>query len=171
MSAEKFMRSNGPTQTRLHSLIYFSLARGNAASPMTSLRTILSQSQTRNAQAGITGALLSCGGFFLQVLEGSPAAVLETYQRIANDTRHHSPALLWEGPIIARQFPRWSMCGGHFDATDAAIISVLEARGKFQPERLTPGQADDLLQAVQNLQAPQVHLPVDPMDDDVIVYV
>jgi hypothetical protein len=138
---------------------------------MTSLRTILSQSQTRNAQAGITGALLSCGGFFLQVLEGSPAAVRETYQRIANDTRHHSPALLWEGPIIARQFPHWSMCGGHFDATDAAIISVLEARGKFQPERLTPGQAEDLLQAVQNLQAPQNHLPVDPMDDDAIVYV
>ena len=53
------MRPNGPTQTRLHSLIYFSLARGNAASPMTSLRTILSQSQTRNAQAGITGALLT----------------------------------------------------------------------------------------------------------------
>lgn len=165
------MRSNEPTETGLHSLIYFSLARGNAASPMTSLRTILVQSQTRNVQAGITGALLSCGGFFLQALEGSSAAVMETYQRICNDTRHHSPALLWGGPILARQFPRWSMCGGHFDATDAAIISVLEARGKFQPERLTTGQAKGLLQTVQNLQASQNHLPVDPMDDDAIVYV
>lgn len=165
------MRSNEPTETGLHSLIYFSLARGNAASPMTSLRTILVQSQTRNVQAGITGALLSCGGFFLQALEGSSAAVMETYQRICNDTRHHSPALLWGGPILARQFPRWSMCGGHFDATDAAIISVLEARGKFQPERLTTGQAKGLLQTVQNLQASQNHFPVDPMDDDAIVYV
>lgn len=165
------MRSNEPTETGLHSLIYFSLARGNAASPMTSLRTILVQSQTRNVQAGITGALLSCGGFFLQALEGSSAAVMETYQRICNDTRHHSPALLWGGPILARQSPRWSMCGGHFDATDAAIISVLKARGKFQPERLTTGQAKGLLQTVQNLQASQNHLPVDPMDDDAIVYV
>lgn len=109
------MQANEPTETCLHSLIYFSLARGNAASdPMTSVRTILVQSQTRNAQAGITGALLSCGGFFLQVLEGSPEAVLETYQRICNDTRHHSPELLLEGPISARQFSHWSMCGGVF---------------------------------------------------------
>ncbi len=166
------MLSNEPTETFLHSLIYFSLARGNAASdPMTSLRTILGQSQTRNAQAGITGALLSCGGFFLQVLEGSQVAVLETYQRICNDTRHHSPELLWEGPISARQFPHWSMCGGHFDATDAAIISVLEARGKFQPARLTFGQSEELRRTEQNLQAPQNRLPVEPDDDDAVVYV
>lgn len=61
--------------------------------------------------------------------------------------------------------------GGCFDATDAAIISVLEARGKFQPTRLTAGQSEELLQTLQNLQAPQNSLSVEPNDDDGIVYV
>lgn len=166
------MRTSESTAASLHSLIYFSRARFDASSdPMLMLENILAQSQGRNERAEITGALLSCGGWFLQALEGNPVAVLETYQRICSDTRHHSPRILWEGPTLARQFPRWSMCGRHFDSRDAAIVSVLENRGNFMPGRLTPAQAEGLLQTVQNLQTTQDSHSLDRVDDGSIVYI
>lgn len=166
------MRASESIEANIHSLIYFSRARVDASiDPMLLLENILAQSQGRNKQAKITGALLSCGGWFLQALEGNPVAVLETYQRICNDTRHHSPRILWEGPTLARQFPRWTMCGRHFDSRDAAIVSVLESRGNFQPGRLTPAQAEGLLGTVQNLQAPQDSHSLDRVDEDSVVYI
>jgi len=73
--------------------------------------SILEHSQKYNLEHGITGILCtySQGNVFLQVLEGSRAAVNTLYGTIVRDPRHRDVTLLDYAEITERRFPSWRM--------------------------------------------------------------
>jgi hypothetical protein len=87
-------------------LIYASDMVGKQESELVSIAASASRNNLRN---NVTGMLLYAGGNFLQVLEGEPAMVQATYQRICRDPRHRNILQLLQEPVSNRHFSRWSM--------------------------------------------------------------
>ena len=88
-------------------LVYTSLV--NKKLTKTDLRSILSKSIVNNGRDNIGGALLFNSGIFLQVLEGSRAALNATFRRIYGDNRHERIELIGLEPVAGRSFKSWSM--------------------------------------------------------------
>lgn len=90
-----------------YSIVYMSEAI--ACFDEAALLHLLRQCRPANAQRGITGVLLYGGGYFIQVLEGCPAAVRRLYARIAADPRHGRLEILADGPVPHREFADWHL--------------------------------------------------------------
>lgn len=88
-------------------LCYISTARPQVG--WEDVETILAQSRRNNRGVRVTGLLLFNGKRFLQVLEGVPALVEETYARIGADPRHFALVKLSERTIATREFDGWDM--------------------------------------------------------------
>jgi hypothetical protein len=73
------------------------------------LNNILSSARRNNARDDITGALVCRADLYLQMLEGSRAAVTKTFHRILTDDRHLDVVLIGSGDIKTRLFPKWHM--------------------------------------------------------------
>lgn len=73
------------------------------------IRRMLESSVANNGSHDITGMLLYSWGSFMQVLEGTEAAVAETMSRIYKDARHHGIIVLSKEKVQAREFGNWSM--------------------------------------------------------------
>jgi hypothetical protein len=73
------------------------------------LAEILKVARTRNADLGITGALMLYDDWFAQVLEGPQAAVEALYARIKTDARHDGVRLYEAGMVPKRLFGKWAM--------------------------------------------------------------
>jgi hypothetical protein len=73
------------------------------------LMKILEASRTRNAEAGVTGALLFIEQRFVQILEGERDAVEDTFERIRGDSRHTAVTLIGRRKESRRLFGAWSM--------------------------------------------------------------
>ena len=130
-------------------LIYFSLWRPQTSPNLdAALAEILSISTDRNARADITGALLCCNGWFVQVLEGAQVAIAELYERIERDPRHESVTLVGTREVDQRDFPNWSMCGARLSPADDAILKVLGRQISFSPPEMTFEVARDVLGVV-----------------------
>ncbi|MBA3273301.1 MAG: BLUF domain-containing protein [Chthoniobacterales bacterium] len=71
-------------------LVYASIANEDFSPEQ--LIDLLATSRRNNDASGITGMLLYKDRRFLQVLEGSEAAVRATYARIKRDPRHRGSA-------------------------------------------------------------------------------
>lgn len=67
---------------------------------------IIRTAHNRNSRFGLTGALLSLDGHFVQVLEGDRHAVRERFQRIAADPRHTAVDLRQSLSCDTRLFPQ-----------------------------------------------------------------
>lgn len=100
-------------------LIYVSSAIGELSSEQ--LKAIMASSVRHNLANGLTGLLLYRRGSFMQVLEGEQATVVETYRRIARDTRHFQLIELVREQIAERSFERWSM--GFRELDDSDLVS------------------------------------------------
>jgi hypothetical protein len=83
---------------------------------------LLEQARTANAAHGLTGILLYIHGSFFQVLEGRPADVDATFERIARDPRHSRVTQIIREPIAARRFADWSMGFHTVDPLDAGAL-------------------------------------------------
>ncbi|MCJ2133305.1 BLUF domain-containing protein [Methylobacterium sp. J-026] len=70
---------------------------------------ILTVSRRLNAEAGITGALMFTGLFFIQALEGPASAVEATFDRICCDLRHSNIEVVECGPVLELAFGERSM--------------------------------------------------------------
>ena len=70
---------------------------------------IASAASYRNKQSGITGCLVCVEGQFIQILEGSPAEVESTFERICRDLRHVDVRLVDLVSTFERTFDGWSM--------------------------------------------------------------
>lgn len=92
-------------------LIYCSNARvgRNCKTIKQNISNIVNQSRIRNPSYNITGALLSDGKFFAQVVEGPPNSVRQLYSNIVYDKRHANVILLQYVVINVRLFHRWPM--------------------------------------------------------------
>jgi len=109
---------------------------------------IIRRSQLRNQREGISGALLTHGRHFLQLIEGPEPAVRALYERIVRDPRHTQIELLHEGWLPEAVFPFWAMalsayCGG----LEAAISPRTQAEVFVLPEA-------DIIQAWNSLPEP-----------------
>ncbi|MCW2118020.1 BLUF domain-containing protein [Flavobacterium sp. 7A] len=73
------------------------------------LNDILDEAIAFNASKNISGCLIYHNDNFVQILEGEKKDVLEVYERIKKDNRHHSITLLWENKVNKRHFEEWNM--------------------------------------------------------------
>lgn len=73
------------------------------------LGTPFSAARRNNKRAGVTGALLLTGDWFVQVLEGDEPTVRALFDTISQDPRHDSVTLLDTDEVGDRVFARWSM--------------------------------------------------------------
>ena len=99
-------RVTEPTTFRL---MYRSRSRIPESDRKIELGTLFSTARRNNKKAGLSGALLLTGDWFVQVLEGDEATVRTLYETIAIDPRHDSVTLLDSGDVGERVFARWSM--------------------------------------------------------------
>jgi hypothetical protein len=81
----------------------------------TEMEAFLGPSRRRNAAADITGFLLHVyeppidPGYFVQVLEGPPDTVEDTYERIARDMLHSDVTTVHRRHTEGRAFRDWAM--------------------------------------------------------------
>jgi hypothetical protein len=91
---------------RVSRLIYAS--ERNAAVPL-DIAELMGKSRSHNARAGLTGFLIFDGEYFAQAIEGTRSAVTDTYNRIAQDSRHQKLHIVTCADAAGRLFPNWSM--------------------------------------------------------------
>ncbi len=73
------------------------------------IHRILDKARSKNRDLSVTGALLYNDGFFAQVLEGPLTSIQQVFEKIQRDNRHGDITALESSPIVARDFPDWSM--------------------------------------------------------------
>ncbi len=91
----------------MHSLVYRSVASESFTIPQ--IYGMLSKAKDYNAEHGITGCLLFHNNQFLQLLEGEEGEVLNLFQKISLDKRHHDIQMVESDFIPNRVFEDWSM--------------------------------------------------------------
>lgn len=110
------------------------ISRATAHVDHAELSSIASVSASNNSRVGVSGALLFCSGYFLQILEGDFDTLQSTLNRIADDTRHADLQVILQTNDTRRQFADWAMAGLHEDAlsdTHSARLSrCLEMVGR-----------------------------------------
>jgi hypothetical protein len=94
-------------------IIYCSQATDDVAAD--ELVELLQTARRNNEATGLTGMLLYCSQSFLQLLDGDPAALAETYTKITQDNMHTRIRLLLDGEVSAPLFPDWTMGFEHVD--------------------------------------------------------
>ena len=83
---------------------------------------LLNHSRESNARHGISGVLISAGGWFMQVLEGEPQKIDELYAKILVDSRHTRVTRIILEAIPHRYFGDWTMGLSHLNSADLAQI-------------------------------------------------
>ncbi|MGJ8592935.1 MAG: BLUF domain-containing protein [Aquaticitalea sp.] len=73
------------------------------------LENILETAVTTNATKQITGCLIYHDDSFVQILEGRKEDVLEVYENIKSDPRHHTLIILSQNEVKVRFFEDWNM--------------------------------------------------------------
>ena len=112
-------------------LIYRSHSRIPDEEATRGLADILRVSRAHNAESGVTGALMLCGKWFAQVLEGPEDAVRRTFNRISADKRHDQVAIREDGTVAARVFSRWAMANvGEYGQADSPMLPVKSGAGE-----------------------------------------
>ena len=99
---------NKERENPVYQLIYASKAVDNLGE--NDLITILTTARKFNQLSYITGILIYHHGFFLQLIEGDKADIIDLfYSQIKNDKRHHHICVFHEGYARKREFPNWQM--------------------------------------------------------------
>lgn len=95
-------------KTNLYELLYVSQI-SEKINIIKELEKIQQKSNFNNKKSEITGILICLEDTFVQVLEGDRTAVLETFQKISADDRHHNVKIIEQGNIIDRSFEKWNI--------------------------------------------------------------
>lgn len=125
---------------QLKTLTYTSRARLDLSSQ--DLIDIHETARHFNALDGISGLLIFNGVHFLQIIEGSEAAIDSLIARLRLDDRHSAIEVRDERPIEERSFPGWSMelCQVSTDRFEAS--GTVEA---VLPDGIAPTVRDRIL--------------------------
>ena len=112
---------------------------------------ILSASRRNNLPIAVTGMLLLCDGNFMQVLEGLPETVDQTFERISRDDRHKGLNTLLRSSIAERTFADWSMGFETIDPNSSIDAAAAFEIGRNAVAGRMPGMAArELLVFMQN---------------------
>jgi hypothetical protein len=90
-------------------LVYASTSTNTGKKITSDLKNILATASSFNPTKNITGLLSVTNGYFMQLLEGPPAAVDALFEKIACDPRHRDVKLLMRTATAQRNFPDWSL--------------------------------------------------------------
>ena len=116
---------------------------------------IVAAARENNPARGLTGALLSAGGCFAQVLEGPRGSVEQMFENIKRDARHSEIITLHLKTIEKREFPDWSMaCVGLPDMTRGSLAIVADTRDVRSCAKGRAGA--DLITILQELTGPSL---------------
>jgi hypothetical protein len=90
---------------------------------------ILESARINNPLDGITGVLIFNGTAFMQILEGSEAAIDGLRARLERDPRHSNMSVRDTRFIEARTFPTWSMAylqleSGEFHGKEEVVTAL-----------------------------------------------
>ena len=98
-------------ETDLCRLVYRSrnLLTGSDLRVEAAMEKIVTRSESNNARAGVSGALVAVGDAFVQVLEGPQAAVEGVFERICRDLRHTELQVVDVCEAPTRSFENWGM--------------------------------------------------------------
>lgn len=107
---------------QLKQLIYIS--RKSPEITPEEVEVIVKRAQHFNEQVGITGALISVGEYFYQLLEGNDEIISNLMARIQIDKRHVDLKVIYQGNISEREFSKWSMKHVHIDEKDVPSILI-----------------------------------------------
>lgn len=95
------------------------------------VKELISRSEEKNLDAGITGVLLATETHFLQVLEGSFDEVNELFMRIVRDPRHERVQLIAFDCVESRLYGGWAMHGvGIFDFNRKLMEDLISQYGE-----------------------------------------
>lgn len=113
------------------------------------LLEILKVSRRNNGTNNINGLLLYKGGNFMQVLEGSEAAVTSLYETIKMDVRHKDIILISTEKIQTRQYSTWEMGFQNLDEPaiqhEAGFSQFLQDEFTAEKYRQDPSLANIML--------------------------
>ena len=109
--------------------------------------TILEQSRSSNADAGITGMLCACteSNSFLQAIEGGRTQVNAVYEHIVCDDRHSDVTLLAYEEIDERRFANWRMGRVDLSRVNPGVVLRHAEHQALDPMTLSARQATALL--------------------------
>lgn len=93
----------------VYALLYVSQSNLDGPGGLGAVKDMVAAARLRNASLGVTGALIFAESHFVQVLEGSRAAVDELMRSIERDARHRDVRIVREGAVAARRFSGWSL--------------------------------------------------------------
>ncbi len=139
-------------------LIYRSHDRIPEPQRKVELGGLFSTARSKNKAAGITGALLVCDDWFVQVLEGDEQQVRDLFTHIEADPRHDQVAVLDAAPVVDRVFGRWAMAQvDGYGTPDIPLIAHRDGIAPAAGRRPTPHQEMilDLMREAAR-EAPQV---------------
>ena len=104
--------------------MYQILYTSKATHPFTDneLKDLLNLARVNNASKSITGMLLYCNSYFIQLLEGNKEDLLALFLIIAADKRHTDIQKVLGSEMLAPQFPDWSM--GYQFLTEAQLKNL-----------------------------------------------
>jgi hypothetical protein len=91
----------------LSQLVYVSNRKTNCTS--LEIENILESCKKNNPPLNITGVLLYSDTKFIQLVEGESKIIMELYDKIKLDSRHHKTTMISYGPIKEKAFPSWHM--------------------------------------------------------------
>lgn len=101
------------------------------------MASLLDKAVENNTRNGITGVLCYSSRYFGQILEGDVLPVMDTYRKIAGDSRHSEIVLLSLATVESQMFKGWAMGGVRDEQSpDLKIDSILELRER------SPKQSD-----------------------------
>jgi Sensors of blue-light using FAD len=114
------------------------------------LGSILRAARHKNAERGITGALLLYDDWFAQTLEGEEGEVRAIYDHIAKDKRHTSVQLREESVSTSRVFSRWAMAMvGEHGSPDIPLMATASGTTEGGARGTTPEQ-DKILEIMRD---------------------
>lgn len=116
-------------------LVYKSIA--SPAFGKDQIQGMLEKARQFNNKNNVTGCLLFYKGEFVQYLEGKQVTILQLYDRIQVDDRHHEVTLLSHTDIEAREFDNWSMAYEDFlgDNDELQFLKLLVSSYFETPEK------------------------------------
>lgn len=109
------------------------VSRAVTSTGLRELYDIVRVANNRNAELGLTGALIFLDGYFLQVIEGLSGPLQERFAIIAADSRHTEISVRIMAKINALAFPDYWMAMRQGDAILEATKLAFDYQPGFPP--------------------------------------
>ena len=132
-------------------LVYRSRLRLPTRDSRAVLGAIYGRARAKNAELGVSGALLVWNESVVQVLEGEEATVRALFATIHDDPRHDSVAVISEGPVAGRVFGRWAMAAVADEGVPDIALLLSPGKGGTASRPPTTPEQDDLLDELREV--------------------